>query len=380
MTLRLAAKRLGRKSFTGTDRVGAGRVRGMGGRGVVHRMLAVAATVAALSGAGPARACTTFCFDAGGALVFGRNYDWGVGDGLVIVNKRGVVKKAYTTDHPARWTSAYGSVTFNQYGREFPTGGINEKGLVVELMWLDATEYPAPDERASVPTLQWIQYQLDRCATVDDVVASDRDVRITGTRVKLHFLVADAGGETAAIEFLGGKMVAHRDRTMPYRVLTNDTYDASVEYARTTDAASDTSPSSLDRFARAAAAVSRSPAPENTVDAAFDLLGRVAQVSTQWSVVYDIKARRVYFRTRLARDIRSIDLAKLDFSCATPVEIIDVNGSGAGDVTGALVAYTRAANQAVVRAAYAKTEFLSTVPVPLQDAIARYPEQMRCAR
>jgi choloylglycine hydrolase len=26
------------------------------------------------------------------------------------------------------WTSRYGSITFNQYGREFPSGGINEKG------------------------------------------------------------------------------------------------------------------------------------------------------------------------------------------------------------------------------------------------------------
>jgi choloylglycine hydrolase len=28
------------------------------------------------------------------------------------------------------WISKYGSITFNQYGREFPTGGMNEKGLV----------------------------------------------------------------------------------------------------------------------------------------------------------------------------------------------------------------------------------------------------------
>ena len=33
---------------------------------------------------------------------------------------------------PASWVSKYGSVTFNQYGRELPTGGMNEAGLVVE--------------------------------------------------------------------------------------------------------------------------------------------------------------------------------------------------------------------------------------------------------
>ena len=87
-------------------------------------------------------ACTTFCSRE--PLLFGKNYDWSLGEGLLIVNKREVQKEALTEDRPARWTSRFGSVTFNQYGREFPNGGMNERGLVVELMWLDETEYPAP--------------------------------------------------------------------------------------------------------------------------------------------------------------------------------------------------------------------------------------------
>jgi len=38
--------------------------------------------------------CTTFCLDHGDRPVFGRNLDWYVGDGLVIINKRGVKKTA----------------------------------------------------------------------------------------------------------------------------------------------------------------------------------------------------------------------------------------------------------------------------------------------
>ena len=41
-----------------------------------------------------ATACTTFCLKRGSQAVFGKNYDWDVGDGLVIVNKRGVAKTA----------------------------------------------------------------------------------------------------------------------------------------------------------------------------------------------------------------------------------------------------------------------------------------------
>jgi choloylglycine hydrolase len=67
-------------------------------------------------------ACTTFCYADGGTMVFGRNYDWNIGDGMVVVNKRNVFKHALVEPAPATWTSKYGSITFNQYGREFPTG------------------------------------------------------------------------------------------------------------------------------------------------------------------------------------------------------------------------------------------------------------------
>src|SRR5215470_5207291 len=87
----------------------------------------------------PVSACTTFCLKNKGEMLFGRNYDYMFGDGMIMVNKRGVVKVSTSEapEKPAQWTSKYGSVTFNQYGRENPMGGMNEAGLVIELMWLD---------------------------------------------------------------------------------------------------------------------------------------------------------------------------------------------------------------------------------------------------
>ena len=89
------------------------------------------------------------------------------------------MRAAIDVAKPFTWTSRFGSLTFNQYGREFPSGGINEKGLVVELMWLDDTRYPAPDGRGELPTLQWIQYQLDTAANVDDANSfADNDAEV----------------------------------------------------------------------------------------------------------------------------------------------------------------------------------------------------------
>src|SRR4029078_10550574 len=99
-----------------------------------------------------------------------------------------------------RWRSRYGSITFNQYGKEFPTGGMNEKGLVVELMWLDETKYPSADKRPAIGVLQWIQYQLDNSTTIDEVIATDKKLRISATgTTPLHYLVADAYGKVATI-------------------------------------------------------------------------------------------------------------------------------------------------------------------------------------
>lgn len=337
-----------------------------------------AAAVLLLAGAHAALACTTFCFERGGTHVFGKNYDWSVDDGLVIVNKRGVSKTAFTEEQPARWTSDFGSVTFNQYGCEFPSGGINEKGLVVELMWLDETVYPEPDRRLSLPTLQWIQFQLDNSASVDDVIASDKRVRISAAgSARIHFLVADASGAVATIEYINGRLVAHRDDKLQFPVLTNDMYEVSVTYVDNMDATKPLTRSSLDRFARAAQGL---PAKgKNAVDDAFALLDGVAQGDyTQWSIVYDLDDKRAYFRTRAHRDVRYLDLDALDFSCATPARVIDMNANYQGDVSKRLQDYSLDANRKLVRAAFTETEFLRDTPAGEVEALARYPEATLC--
>src|SRR5689334_21028972 len=86
-----------------------------------------------------AHPCTTFCMTVDGRVVFGANYDWDVRNGRVMVNKR-LVSRESLTQRPAHWTSRYASITFNQYGRDFPTGGMNEAGLVVALMDLEGTQ------------------------------------------------------------------------------------------------------------------------------------------------------------------------------------------------------------------------------------------------
>ena len=87
--------------------------------------------------------CTTFVIKSENNLVFGRNLDWISENGLVVVNQRNQRKQSivFPPSKPVTWTSKYGSITFNQFGKEFPFGGINEKGLVIEVM-LAPAQYP----------------------------------------------------------------------------------------------------------------------------------------------------------------------------------------------------------------------------------------------
>ncbi|MDH5628199.1 MAG: hypothetical protein OEY69_07885, partial [Candidatus Krumholzibacteria bacterium] len=100
---------------------------------------------------------------------------------------------------------------------------------------------------------------------------------------------------------------------------------------------------------------------------------------TQWSIVYDIAAMRVHFRTRANPMVRRIDLAGLDFACDSPVRVLDMNTQFTGDVTGKLRDYTLDANRALIGTAFARTDFLRDIPGDALDALARFPQTLHCA-
>jgi choloylglycine hydrolase len=88
-------------------------------------------------------ACVTFIINAKDSLVFGWNYEFDCGSGFLIDNKKGLRKTSFVSpdDKPIKWLSKYGSITFNQWGKEFPSGGINEMGLVVVQTMFVKTQY-----------------------------------------------------------------------------------------------------------------------------------------------------------------------------------------------------------------------------------------------
>jgi penicillin V acylase-like amidase (Ntn superfamily) len=334
-------------------------------------------------------ACTTFCIHTETELVFGKNYDWTISYGLVFVNKKDVEKTAFISKGtPAKWISKYGSVSFNQFGREFPSGGMNEAGLVIELMWLDDTKYPEPDDRPIVGgTLSWIQYQLDNSATVEDVIASDKLIRISQNSVPIHYLLADKSGKCLSVEFLNGKMIYHTGETMQVKTLTNNTYEQSVEYLKRHEGFGGNEPvkndkGSLGRFVTACSMVKSYKLTEGktAVDYGFEILKTVDQGDyTKWSIIYDIKNLSVYFRTSDNKKIKNISLGKIDFICGTEVKMIDINSDYEGNINDKMVSYSYETNRKLIEDSYSNIDFLKEIKTETKDKTAKYPEILNCS-
>ncbi len=330
--------------------------------------------------------CSTFVLQSGDQIVFGRNYDYQVGYGIVFQNQRHLGKSPFSG--ALSWVSRYASLTCNQFGKEQPTDGMNEAGLVVALMMLNATRYPSSDARPAIGCLAWIQYQLDNCATVEEVIQSDARVRIAPDDSPLHFLVCDATGDVAVIEFLGGGMVVHRGDTLPVPALTNSTYDESIDYLQQHagfggDLPIPQSNGSLDRFVRVADRL-QNYGPQVSaplVDHAFSALGSVAQGSfTRWTIVYDVSARTIYFKTWKSLTVKLAPFSAFDFRCTAVPKLLDIDYQGWGDVTPFFENYTTAANRDLIYRTYHSLDWLKNVPDYTINALAAFPDSFRCNR
>ena len=336
----------------------------------------------------PAQPCTTFQLSGQGLVIFGRNCDWFFSKGLILVNKQGVRKTSYplkgAQGQPATWVSKYGSLTFNMYGREFPTGGMNSAGLVVESNALRESQIPPPDDRPYIASASlWEQYLLDSFATVAEILAHKDEVRLAlapGVPVG-HLLISDAQGDCLVLEFLNGRMVTYHGQALPVRALTNSRYEDSLRHWLQDSKPRQDSHRSIARFKTAANMIHdyRLNSLKGGVDFGFQVLEKVAGRSTQWRVVYDQVNRRVSFFTQKNPDLRTIDLTRLDFSCRTPVMMIEVDAPGRGEVNGMMTAYSPAANRDLIRDNFGRTPYLKGIPGSALYFLAKYGDQGRCA-
>jgi len=294
--------------------------------------------------AASAQACTRFVYHgAGDEVITARSMDWKTDVGTNLwVFPRGMRRSGEAGPNSVQWVSKYGSVIASGYDIS-TTDGMNEAGLVANVLWLVESSYPEYD--GATPGLSiaaWAQYVLDNFATVQAAVEALQKQPFTlvtdnvpGEKrlATLHLSLSDASGDSAIIEYIDGKQVIHHSRD--YQVMTNspifEKQLAMEEYWKqiggtvmlpgTNRAA--------DRYARAMFYVNAIPKSANEVESIASVFSVIRNVSvpyglttpdqpnissTRWRTVADQKRKRYFFESALTPNVFWVDLEKLDFS------------------------------------------------------------------
>ena len=150
-------------------------------------------------------------------IITARSMDWKVDIGTNLwMFPRGMHRTGEAGPHSLQWTSKYGSVIASGYDIS-TTDGMNEKGLVANLLWLVESEYPKFDQsKPGLALSLWAQYMLDNFATVQEAVDAMADEPFTVVTANvpgeerlanLHLSLSDSTGDSAIVEYVGNKQV-----------------------------------------------------------------------------------------------------------------------------------------------------------------------------
>lgn len=303
-----------------------------------------AALICAAMIAPAAEACTRFVYlGASDHVITARSMDWKVDVGTNLwAFPRGMKRSGEAGPNSVQWTSKYGSVIASGYDIS-TTDGMNEAGLVANVLWLVESSYPEYDgSKPGLTIAAWAQYVLDNFATVQEAVDTlgKEPFSVVTDRVPgeerlatLHLSLSDATGDSAIIEYIDGKQVIHHSRD--YQVMTNSpTFEKQLAMEEYWKQIGGTvmlpgTNRAADRFARASFYVNAIPRAEDPVEAIASTFSVIRNVSvpfgittpdqpnissTRWRTVADHKRKLYFFESALTPNIFWTDLTTIDFS------------------------------------------------------------------
>jgi choloylglycine hydrolase len=251
------------------------------------------------------------------------------------------------------WSSKYGSVVCSFY--ECSTvDGINEKGLVANVLYLVESDYGIADGQQPVLSIAlWGQYALDNYATVAEAVDALRKEPFVivapmlpnGKPGQGHLSLSDPSGDSAIFEYVGGKLVIHHGRAN--QVMTNspvydqqlalNTYWQSIGGAAMLPGTS----RAADRFARTSFYIHAIPQTSDAKPALASVFGVIRGASvplgvttpgqpniagTIWRTVYDQKQMILYYDSATSPNVFWIPISEMNFQEGAPVKKLTLVG------------------------------------------------------
>lgn len=241
--------------------------------------------------------------------------------GGLTLNKRGLHKRGLafgSTGKAAEWKSLYASLAFSNMGPEYPFSGLNEKGLYMVFHHLPETRFPDDqDLRPVLNVAQYVQYHLDRAATLQDVIRGTAEVRPFSSQYTVHFLACDATRACLVLEYINGSLLTYQGKDLPYPVMTNDQVPVSAKAAKSCEKSgcqiqNDSPWKSLSRYAELVSLWKNAPASSQPVHKSlWRWLDQVRQQpgspwTTRFQVVYDLATQQVYAKHWRAQNIMKV--------------------------------------------------------------------------
>ncbi len=313
-----------------------------------------------------ARACTRILYVApNGTVITGRGMDWAEDMySNLWVFPRGMQRDGASGANTVHWTSKFGSLVVSGY-ESGTADGINEQGLVANMLYLAESDYGTPANKPSISISAWAQYVLDNFGSVSETVDALRKESFcviapmlpNGKGAQLHLSISDATGDSAIFEYIGGKLVIHHGKE--FTVMTNspsfdqqlalNSYWKSVgglEFLPGTNRAAD-------RFARASFLLDSIPrtidknyieaVPEQKFEfqAAASVLSVMRSIgvplgittpgqpnisSTIWRTIIDNKNKVLLFDSVTSPSTFWVPLADLDFTAGASVKKLTLAG------------------------------------------------------
>lgn len=303
-------------------------------------------------------ACSRILYTSGKIVMTGRTTDW---NGNVNTNiwllPRGLEKNGSAGENSLVWKAKYGSVISTVHDM-FSLDGMNEKGLVINLLYLKESKYYKPknnnENKKSLLVSAWGQYILDNFATVKEAVKEFEkgEIYIVPFEIDdsfshnsgLHLSISDSKGDSAIFEYIDGKLKIYHNKE--YKVMTNSPiYNEQLalnEYWKNIGG-EDFLPGthkSQDRFVRGSFynnTVEKTNDHKKALSIVLSVIRNISVPigistpkepnlsSTLWRSVSDQTNKIYYFESVYEQNGFYIDLKKVDFSSKQPVKKLDLS-------------------------------------------------------
>ena len=252
-----------------------------------------------------------------------KNFDWMQGEGELILRPANIRKISLFRTH--EWIAQYSSVTFSLFGPDFPTGGVNEKGLAIEALILPEAESEITGD-FQLNEAEWMQYQLDRYSSVDEVIQNLKKTGIKRAYVPVHYFLCDRTAKCVVIDPLSNEFQVYEN--LEHKQITNSSLEASTDFLEKPSLYSQRQRSrtlgSLNRYLRLSKqSIAPSELSLNTVKEKLDSV-KIAGW-TKWQIIYDLANERLHYKFAANTSYQTLNVEKLlNQTCSEDILSADI--------------------------------------------------------